>query len=66
MEYELRDRIATPAGITNKTTILTDVDARSSDESVDRLGHGQRYPPGITKTTTMTVEVMKSDSSSSR
>ncbi|KAJ4156679.1 hypothetical protein NW754_008320 [Fusarium falciforme] len=66
MEYELRDRIATPAGITNKTTILTDVDARSSDESVDRLGHGHQYPPGITKTTTMTVEVMKSDSSSSR
>ncbi|EEU42063.1 uncharacterized protein NECHADRAFT_105529 [Fusarium vanettenii 77-13-4] len=58
MEYELRDRIATPAGITNKTTVLTDIDARSSDESVDRGGHGQRYPPGITKTTTMTVEIL--------
>ncbi|KAJ4329048.1 hypothetical protein N0V84_000399 [Fusarium piperis] len=65
MEYELRDRIAAPAGITSKTTILTDADPKSSDESVDRVGYGRRYPLGITKTTTMTVEVVKSDSSQS-
>lgn len=65
MEYELRDQIAMPAGVTNTTTVLTDFDARSSDETVDRVGCGQRFPPGITKTTTMTVEVVKSGSSSS-
>lgn len=57
-EYELRDRIAHPRGISNKTTILTDFDARSSDESVDQVGQG--YRPGIKKTTITTVEVSNS------
>lgn len=60
-EYELQNRIASPQGITNKTTILTQMDAKSSDDSIDRLG---QYTPGITKTTVTTVEVSKSDSSS--
>ncbi|CAM1510056.1 Fc.00g003910.m01.CDS01 [Cosmosporella sp. VM-42] len=57
--YELRDRIAAPGGITNKTTILTELDANSSDDSVDRIAMGTGYGgrPGIKKTTVTTVEV---------
>ncbi|KAJ4263102.1 hypothetical protein NW762_006720 [Fusarium torreyae] len=64
-EYELRDRIASPSGVMNKTTILTDIEGRSSDES-GHAGYSGQYPTGITKTMTTTVEVTKSDSSSSR
>lgn len=61
-EYELQNRIASPQGITNKTTILTSIDAKSSDESLDRVG---QYHAGITKTTVTKVEVSKPDSLSS-
>ncbi|KAK7432545.1 hypothetical protein QQZ08_000752 [Neonectria magnoliae] len=64
-EYELQNRIASPSGIINKTTVLTETEAKSSDESLDRLGLGGRYPPGITKTTTTTVEISEPKSSSS-
>ncbi|KAH7006752.1 hypothetical protein EDB80DRAFT_841889 [Ilyonectria destructans] len=59
-EYELRDRMATPACITTQTKILADLEAKSSDESVDRVGRGRghrEHPPGIKKTTVTTIEV---------
>ncbi|KAF7560805.1 hypothetical protein G7046_g3346 [Stylonectria norvegica] len=62
-DYELRERIGVPAGITNKTTILTDIDPKSSDESLDRMGIGGAYghhQKGIQKTTITTVEVSTS------
>jgi hypothetical protein len=55
-EYELRDRIASPSGVMNRTTILTDVEGRSSDESIGHAGYSGQFPTGITKTMT-TVEV---------
>ncbi|KAF5011997.1 hypothetical protein FDECE_1937 [Fusarium decemcellulare] len=64
-EYELHERVASPSGIMSKTTILTEIDAKTSDESVDRVGYSGRYHAGITKTMTTTVEVSKSDSSAS-
>ncbi|KAM5356485.1 hypothetical protein ACJ41O_003131 [Fusarium nematophilum] len=63
-EYELRDRIGSPSGTANKTTVLTSFDAKSSDDSLDRQYGGRIFPPGITKTMTTTVEVTKTDSSS--
>lgn len=62
-EYELRDRMANQAGITTQTTILADIEAKSSDESVDRVGLGGGYSErhsGIKKTTVTTVEVSQS------
>ncbi|KAL5584033.1 hypothetical protein FOVSG1_015384 [Fusarium oxysporum f. sp. vasinfectum] len=61
-EYELRDRIASPSGAMDKTTILTDVEGRSSDESADHAGYRGHYPTGITNTMTTTIEVTKTDS----
>ncbi|CAG7565236.1 unnamed protein product [Fusarium equiseti] len=56
-DYELRDRIASPAGA-NTTTVLSDLGGRSSDElSTDSTGHKGSYPVGITKTTMTTVEI---------
>ncbi|KAH7130877.1 hypothetical protein EDB81DRAFT_905479 [Dactylonectria macrodidyma] len=62
-EYELRDRMAKQASITTQTTILADLEAKSSDESVDRVGleggYSERHS-GIKKTTVTTVEVSQS------
>ncbi|KAJ9419488.1 hypothetical protein FOXG_16067 [Fusarium oxysporum f. sp. lycopersici 4287] len=63
-EYELRDRIASPPAVMNRTTILTDVEGRSSDESIGHAGYSGQYPTGITKTMTTMVEVTKTGSSS--
>lgn len=54
-EYELRDRIATPSRAMCNTTIVTNFDASSSEESVDRAGMGGMHS-GIKKTTVTSVE----------
>ena len=54
-EYELHDRIATPARGISKTVIATNFDASSSEESVDRAGLA-RFGSGIKKTTVTSVE----------
>lgn len=64
-EYELRDRVTSPVGVV-KTTVLTDFDPKSSDDSIDKIRTAGRCQPGITKTTTTTVHVDRSGSSSSR
>ncbi|KAH7117503.1 hypothetical protein EDB81DRAFT_818667 [Dactylonectria macrodidyma] len=58
-EYQLRDRMATPARITAQTTILVHTEAKSSDESVDRFDSEsgcREYHSGIKKTTVTTIE----------
>ncbi|KAF4983407.1 hypothetical protein FZEAL_1136 [Fusarium zealandicum] len=56
-EYELRDRATAPSDNIHKTTILTECDAKVSDESANRFAYGN--PRGITKTTTTTIESSK-------
>lgn len=61
--YELRDRIASPSGIANTTTVLSDIQGRSSDEeSTGSAEYKGSYSVGITKTTMTTVEISKAES----
>ncbi|KAL7765398.1 hypothetical protein ACKLNR_003314 [Fusarium oxysporum f. sp. zingiberi] len=65
-EYELRDRIASPSGVMNKTTVQTEIEGRSSDESGGNAAYRGQFHSGITKTMITTVEVTKTDTSSTQ
>jgi hypothetical protein len=61
-DYELRDRIASPSGITSHTSVHGNIEGRSSDEeSAGSTGYRGSYQVGITKTTMTTVEISKTD-----